>query len=339
MQSKLKKKIVDSKDNNSSLMTLNRKDIITIEELSIDEINLILDTALSFKEVSERDIKKVPTLRGKTIINLFYEHSTRTRTSFEIAAKRMSADAINISVATSSASKGETLKDMAANLEAMKPDCIVIRHSSSGAPAMLSKHVTASIINAGDGAHEHPSQALLDMVTLKEKFGTISGLKVAIIGDIAHSRVARSNIYALTKLGAEVRVCGPATMIPTGIEELGCKVFTEVSSDGNAVRECIKDVDVIMMLRIQLERQVESLFSTPREYANMFGLDESKLSDCKDDVVILHPGPINRGVELSHDLADSKYSLILDQVTNGVAVRMALFYLLLGGQKEADARD
>lgn len=341
MQSKLKKNIdkktssENSASSDNKLLTLHRKDILTIEDLSVEEINLILETAQSFKEVSERDIKKVPTLRGKTVINLFYENSTRTRTSFEIAAKRMSADAINISVATSSASKGETLKDMAANLEAMKPDCIVIRHSSSGTPAMLSKHVSASIINAGDGAHEHPSQALLDMLTLKEKFGEIAGLKVAIIGDIAHSRVARSNIYALTKLGAEVRVCGPATMIPLGIEELGCKVFSKVSNDGNAIRDCIKDADVVMMLRIQLERQVESLFSTPREYANMFGLDASKLSDCKDDVVILHPGPVNRGVELSHDLADSKYSLIMDQVTNGVAVRMALFYLLLGGQRES----
>ncbi len=340
MQSKLKKNKTETTSGQTSvetkLLTLQRKDVITIEDLSVEEINLILETAASFKEVSERDIKKVPTLRGKTIINLFYENSTRTRTSFEIAAKRMSADAINISAQTSSASKGETLKDMASNLEAMKPDCIVIRHGSSGTPAMLSRHVSASIINAGDGSHEHPSQALLDMLTLKEKFGDIGGLKVAIVGDITHSRVARSNIYALTKLGAEVRVCGPATMIPACIEELGCKVYGSVAGDGNAIRECIKDVDVIMMLRIQLERQVESLFSTPREYANMFGLDSNKLADCKDDVVILHPGPINRGVELSAELADSKYSLILDQVTNGVAVRMALFYLLLGGHRDGD---
>ena len=217
MQSKLKKKIEAVEE--TKLTTLDRKDVLTIEDLSADEINLILDTALSFKEVSERDIKKVPTLRGKTTINLFYENSTRTRTSFEIAAKRMSADAINISVATSSASKGETVKDMAANLEAMKPDAIVIRHSSSGVPAMLAKHISASVINAGDGAHEHPSQALLDMLTIREKFGDIKGLKVAIIGDITHSRVARSNIYALTKLGAEVRVSGPATMIPLDMKE------------------------------------------------------------------------------------------------------------------------
>ena len=329
METKLKKN--NAVSGKSGVTTLSRKDILTIEELTPEEINLILDTALTFKEVSERDIKKVPTLRGKTTINLFYENSTRTRTSFEIAAKRMSADAINISASTSSASKGETVKDMAANLQAMKPDAIVIRHSSSGVPAMLAKHISASVINAGDGAHEHPSQALLDLMTMKEHFGVdgnfgdIKGIKVAIVGDIAHSRVARSNIYGLTKLGAEVTVCGPATMMPIDIEKLGCNVTYNMM-------EAIKDADVIMMLRIQLERQKESLFSTPREYATVYGLDREKLKSCKKDVVIMHPGPINRGVEMSTDIADSEHSVILNQVTNGVAVRMALFYLLVGGQ-------
>ncbi|MBI1911562.1 MAG: aspartate carbamoyltransferase catalytic subunit [Deltaproteobacteria bacterium] len=308
-------------------MRLKRKDILGIEDLTPDELERILATAESFKEVSAREIKKVPTLRGKTVINLFYEPSTRTRTSFEIAAKRMSADAVNISVSTSSVVKGETLKDTAKNLEAMRPDCIVVRHSSSGTPHMLAKYVGCSVINAGDGAHEHPSQALLDMLTVKEKKGRIEGLKVAIIGDITHSRVARSNIYGFTKLGAEVTVAGPPTMLPPGIENLGCKATSDVEA-------ALKGADVIMMLRIQLERQKESLFPTLREYSRFYGLNESKLKGAKDDVIILHPGPINRGVEISSEVADGPYSLILDQVTNGVAVRMALFYLLLGAARE-----
>ncbi|HBO84144.1 MAG: aspartate carbamoyltransferase [Deltaproteobacteria bacterium GWC2_42_11] len=304
-------------------MKLNRKDILSIEDLTKEEIELVLKTAESFKEVSERDIKKVPTLRGKTIINLFYEPSTRTRTSFEIAAKRMSADAINISASSSSVVKGETLKDTAKNLEAMNPDCIVLRHSFSGAPHILAGLVKCSVINAGDGCHEHPSQALLDMLTVKEKLGRIEGLKIAIIGDILHSRVARSNIYGFTKLGAEVRAAGLPTMMPCRIEQMGCRVFYNME-------DAIKDSDVIMMLRIQLERQNAALFPTVREYSKLFGLDSKKLEMAKKDVIILHPGPINRGVEISSDVADGRSSLILDQVTNGVAVRMALFYLLLG---------
>ncbi|OGP39643.1 MAG: aspartate carbamoyltransferase [Deltaproteobacteria bacterium GWF2_42_12] len=308
-------------------MRLKRKDILSIEELSKDEIELILSTAESFKEVSERDIKKVPTLRGRTIINLFYEASTRTRTSFEIAAKRMSADAINISTSSSSVVKGETLKDTAKNLEAMNPDCIVLRHPSSGAPEILAKYVKCSVINAGDGSHEHPSQALLDMLTVKERFGKIEGLNITIVGDIAHSRVARSNIYGFTKLGAKVTVVGPPTMMPSGIENIGCSV-------SNRIEDAISNADVIMMLRIQLERHEVPLFPTIREYSRLFGLDSKKLETAKKDVVILHPGPINRGVEISPEIADGPYSLILDQVKNGVAVRMALFYLLLGGSRE-----
>lgn len=308
-------------------MRLKRKDILSIEELSKDEIELILSTAESFKEVSERDIKKVPTLRGRTIINLFYEASTRTRTSFEIAAKRMSADAINISTSSSSVVKGETLKDTAKNLEAMNPDCIVLRHSSSGAPEILAKYVKCSVINAGDGSHEHPSQALLDMLTVKERFGKIEGLNITIVGDIAHSRVARSNIYGFTKLGAKVTVVGPPTMMPSGIENIGCSV-------SNRIEDAISNADVIMMLRIQIERHKVPLFPTIREYSRLFGLDSKKLERAKKDVVILHPGPINRGVEISPEVADGPYSLILDQVKNGVAVRMALFYLLLGGSRE-----
>lgn len=308
-------------------MRLKRKDILTIEDLARDEIELILSTAQSFKEVSEREIKKVPTLRGRTIINLFYEASTRTRTSFEIAAKRMSADAINISASTSSVVKGETLKDTAKNLEAMNPDCIVLRHPSSGASEILARLVKCSVINAGDGSHEHPSQALLDLLTVRERFEKIEGLKIAIIGDISHSRVARSNIYGFIKLGAEVTVAGPPTMIPSGIEKTGCRVLYKIE-------DAIKDADVIMMLRIQLERQKAGLFPTVREYSRLFGLDSIKLANAKKDVVILHPGPINRGVEISSDVADGPYSLILGQVKNGVAVRMALFYLLLGGSRE-----
>ncbi|OGQ44695.1 MAG: aspartate carbamoyltransferase [Deltaproteobacteria bacterium RIFCSPLOWO2_02_44_9] len=308
-------------------MRLKRKDLLGIEELERDEIELILSTAESFKEVSDREIKKVPTLRGRTIINLFYEASTRTRTSFEIAAKRMSADTINISTSSSSIAKGETLKDTAKNLEAMNPDCIVLRHSSSGAPHILARLVKCSVINAGDGSHEHPSQALLDMLTVKERFGRIEGLKIAIVGDISHSRVARSNIYGFIKLGAKVSVAGPPTMMPAGVEDMGCSVRYRIE-------DVIGDADVIMVLRIQLERHKVPLFPSVREYSRLFGLDRQKLERAKKDMVILHPGPVNRGVEIAPDVVDGPYSLVLDQVKNGVAVRMALFYLLLGGSRE-----
>lgn len=306
-------------------MILERKDILGIKELSKDEILLILDTADSFIEISTREIKKVPTLRGKTVINLFYEASTRTRTSFEIAGKRLSADTINISASTSSVVKGETLLDTARNLEAMNPDVIVIRHSAAGAPHMLAGMVKQSIINAGDGAHEHPTQALLDMMTIRAKKGSLENLNVAIVGDIAHSRVARSNIYGLKKMGAQVTVAGPATMIPRDIEQMGVTVYSSLD-------EAIKEVDVIMMLRIQIERQHQTIFPSLREYAQRFCLSKKNISLAKKDVLVMHPGPINRGVEISPDIADGPYSVILDQVTNGVAVRMALLYLLTGGK-------
>jgi aspartate carbamoyltransferase catalytic subunit len=305
-------------------MKLNRKDILGIQELSVEEIDLILETADSFIEVSTREIKKVPTLRGKTVINLFYEASTRTRTSFEIAGKRLSADTINISASTSSVVKGETLIDTAKNLEAMNPDVIVIRHSAAGAPHMLAGILRQSIINAGDGAHEHPTQALLDMMTIRAKKGGIAGLKVAIVGDIAHSRVARSNILGLTKMGAQVCVSGPATMIPRGIEKMGVVVHMRIE-------EAILDADIIMMLRIQTEREKQNIFPSLREYAQYFSLNRRNIGLARKDVLIMHPGPINRGVEISSDLADGPHSIILDQVTNGVAVRMALLYLLTGG--------
>jgi aspartate carbamoyltransferase catalytic subunit len=305
-------------------MKLNRKDILGIQELSVEEIDLILETADSFIEVSTREIKKVPTLRGKTVINLFYEASTRTRTSFEIAGKRLSADTINISASTSSVVKGETLIDTAKNLEAMNPDVIVIRHSAAGAPHMLAGILRQSIINAGDGAHEHPTQALLDMMTIRAKKGGIAGLKVAIVGDIAHSRVARSNILGLTKMGAQVCVSGPATMIPRGIEKMGVIVHMRIE-------EAIRDADIIMMLRIQTEREKQNIFPSLREYAQYFSLNRRNIGLARKDVLIMHPGPINRGVEISSDLADGPHSIILDQVTNGVAVRMALLYLLTGG--------
>ncbi len=305
-------------------MVWKRKHLLGIEDLEIEEINLILETAESFKEISTRAIKKVPTMRGKTVVNLFFEPSTRTRTSFEIAAKRLSADTVSFTASSSSLSKGETLIDTARNIEAMNPDIIVIRHSAGGAPYLLTKYVDSSIINAGDGAHEHPSQALLDMLTVKEKKGKLEGLKLAIIGDISHSRVARSNIFGFTKMGAEVRVAGPATLIPVGIEKMGVKVFYRIE-------KAIEEVDVIMMLRIQLERQKGQFFPTLREYSRFFGLDVKKLKLAKEDVTIMHPGPINRGIEISPEVADGPYSVILDQVTNGVAVRMALLYLLAGG--------
>ena len=303
---------------------LGGKDLLGIRELSVSEIELILDTAESFKEVSTREIKKVPTLRGKTVINLFFEASTRTRTSFEIAAKRLSADAINISTSGSSVVKGETLIDTAKNLEAMNPDCIVIRHSASGAPHLLARLMRVPVINAGDGANEHPTQALLDLYTIREKKGGLAGLKIAIVGDILHSRVARSNIYGFTKMGAEVHLAGPQTMRPAEVESLGVRWQ-------NNLRQIIPEMDVIMMLRIQLERQGGGFFPTLREYSRFFGLNLEALQKAKSDVLIMHPGPMNRGVEISPEVADGPFSVILDQVTNGVAVRMALLYLLVGG--------
>jgi aspartate carbamoyltransferase catalytic subunit len=308
-------------------MKFEKKDILGMKDLTVDEINLILETAESFLEISTREIKKVPTLRGKSVINLFYEASTRTRTSFEIAGKRLSADTINISASTSSVVKGETLIDTARNLEAMNPDVIVIRHSAAGAPHILAKLLRQSIINAGDGAHEHPTQALLDMMTIKEKKGKIAGLKVAIVGDIMHSRVARSNIYGLSKMGAKIVLAGPATMLPRNIEQMGVAVHTKLE-------DAIVDADVVMMLRIQLERQNQSIFPSLREYSQHYCLNSNNIKLAKKDVIVMHPGPMNRGVEISPDIADDpSYSVILDQVNNGVAVRMALLYLLTGGNE------
>lgn len=309
-------------------MKWTKKDLLGLEDLSADEIELILDTASSFKEISERAIKKVPTLRGKTVVMLFFEPSTRTRTSFELAAKRLSADTVSIAASTSSLQKGETLKDTARNIEAMKIDAIVIRHSSSGAPHILAKALKSSVINAGDGAHEHPTQGLLDIFTIKEKKGHIKGLNVSIIGDIMHSRVARSNIWGLTKLGANVTVCGPSTLIPPQIEKMNVKVTTNI-------KEAIEGADVLNVLRIQLERQKDKFFPTIREYAMKFGIDLEKLKGAKKDILILHPGPINRGVELTPEVADGPYSVILGQVTNGIAVRMSVLFLLLGGKTKA----
>ncbi len=307
-------------------MAFNHKHILGIEQLSAEDITLILDTAESFKEISLRPIKKVPTLRGKTVINVFFEASTRTRTSFEIAGKRLSADTVNISASTSAVVKGETLEDTARNLEAMKPDIIVMRHSCSGAPHYLAERCDFSVINAGDGAHEHPSQALLDLLTMRQAKGRIDGLIVAIIGDITHSRVARSNVYALVKLGAEVRLCGPGTMLPPGIERLGAKVF-------NSVDDAVTGADVVMTLRIQQERQGKTMLPSLREYAMFYGINPERLKLAKPDAIVMHPGPMNRGVEISSVVADGPQNVILDQVENGVAVRMALLYLVSGGDK------
>lgn len=294
--------------------------------MTAEQIRLILDTTESLKEISTREIKKVPTLRGKTIINLFYEPSTRTRTSFEIAGKRLSADVINISASASSIVKGETLRDTAKNLEAMNSDIIVIRHSMPGAPHLLAKVLKSSVINAGDGAHEHPTQALLDIYTIKEKTGDLRGSKVTIVGDIAHSRVARSNIYGMRAMGMDVTLCGPTTMIPLDIEKMGVRVLYDLT-------ESIREANIIMMLRIQLERQKESLFPSLREYSRLYGLNLDILKQARKDVLIMHPGPINRGIEIAPEVADGPYSVILDQVNNGVAVRMALLYLLSGGKR------
>ena len=311
-------------------MQFNKKHILDIESLDPKEITMILDTAEGMKEISRRPVKKVPTLRGKTIVLFFQEPSTRTKLSFDTAAKRLSADSISISKASSSIVKGETLIDTVRNLEAMNPDIIVLRHSSSGAPHLISKYVKSSVINAGDGIHAHPSQALLDMMSVREKKGKIRDLKISIIGDIAHSRVARSDITGFFKMGANVFICAPQTMIPMGIENLGCSVSPNIEA-------CLDEADIVMMLRIQKERQGSTLFPTEREYALRFGLDKARMALAKKDVTIMHPGPMNRGVEISSDVADCGNSMILEQVTNGVALRMALFYLLSGGSRHADS--
>ena len=308
-------------------MALSIQHLLGLEGVSREDITAMLDAADSFYEVLQREIKVVPTLRGKTIVNLFYENSTRTRISFELAEKRLSASPLNFSVSTSSVNKGETLRDTIQNIEAMKIDMVVVRHSCAGVPHFLTKCTDAVIVNAGDGLHEHPTQALLDLLTIRDNKGTISGQTVAIIGDIAHSRVARSNIWALTKMGARVMVAGPKTMIPQDLDKLGVEV-------SNHPEEVIPEADVIMMLRIQMERQGKMLLPSLREYSKVFGLNEEKLSKAKSDVLIMHPGPINRGVEISPSVADGPYSVILDQVTNGVAIRMALLYLLIGGEKD-----
>lgn len=302
---------------------LNRKDLLGIKELSVEEINLILDTAAGFKDVLGRDIKKVPTLRGRTAVNLFFEPSTRTRTSFELAAKRLSTDVINFSVPTSSVVKGESLIDTALTVQALGADFIIIRHSSSGVPHLLAKKLRASVINAGDGTNEHPTQALLDAFTIREKKGKIKGLKIAIVGDITHSRVAKSNIYCLKKLGAKVRLIGPPTLIPNEIKGMGIDIFHDMEAG-------LKDVDVLMTLRIQLERQGKGFFPSTEEYSRNWGLTSERLSLAKDDAVVMHPGPMNRGIEITSEVADGPNSLILDQVTNGLAVRMAVMYLLEG---------
>jgi aspartate carbamoyltransferase catalytic subunit len=311
--------------------TFNRRHLLGIRELSAGEITHLLDTAETFRDVSRREIKKVPTLRGRTVINLFFEPSTRTRTSFEIAAKRLSADAVNVSISTSSVTKGETLLDTARNLEAMAPDCIVIRHSMAGAPQHLARMCNAPIVNAGDGSHEHPTQALLDALTIREHKERIEGLKVAIIGDILHSRVARSNIYLLTKLGANVSVAGPGTLAPaefSGLVDSGLKLEKRIE-------DAIDGADVIMILRIQRERQDAAFFPSMREYAVHYGLQPKHLELAAEDAIVMHPGPKNRGVEISSEIADGSRSLILDQVSNGVAVRMAVLYLLAGAREGA----
>ena len=301
-----------------------KKDLLGIGDLTPDEIYLILDTTEAMREIGQRPIKKVPTLRGKTIVNMFYEPSTRTRTSFEIAEKRLSADTLSIAASTSSALKGETLADTALNIEAMAPDMIVLRHASSGAGHLLSRLCKSRIINAGDGMHEHPTQALLDAFTIREHKKRLDGLKVTIVGDLLHSRVLRSNVLLLTMLGAEVWVCGPATLLPPGIERHGVHVSTSID-------EAVADADVIMMLRIQQERMHGAFFPSTREYFNTFGMTRARLKHAKPDVIIMHPGPMNRGVEIASDVADGPYSVILEQVANGVAVRMAVLYLLAGG--------
>jgi aspartate carbamoyltransferase catalytic subunit len=307
-------------------MSWNRKDLVSIQELTAEEITTVLDTAAAFKQVGTREIKKVPALRGKTLVNFFVEPSTRTRTSFELAAFRLSADVVNISVSTSSLTKGETLKDTAKNLEALHADIIVLRHASAGAPQFLAERLGASIINAGDGAHEHPTQALLDTFTVREKLGRIEGIHVAIIGDILFSRVARSNIHALLKFGARVTLVGPSTLVPREFERMGCAVTHDIDS-------VLGEVDVVNLLRIQHERQRKEYFPSIGEYTALFGLTKQRAEKLKPGALIMHPGPINRGVEIDSEIADSAQSVILDQVTNGLAVRMAVLYLCAGRER------
>ena len=306
-------------------MIWNRKHLLDIESLSAEEILTVLDTARAFKAVGERAIKKVPALRGKTVINLFVEPSTRTRISFELAEQRLTADVINFTAEASSLKKGETLKDTAKNLEALNADIIVMRHSASGAPHFLARFLNASVINAGDGAHEHPTQAMLDAFTIREKKGRIAGLNVTILGDILYSRVARSNIWALTKLGAKVTLCGPSTLVPKVFEKMGCRVTHNID-------EAIAEADIINLLRIQHERQRQTMFPSIGEYASLFGLNKARFARIKPDALIMHPGPINRGVEIDSEIADCSRSVILDQVTNGLAVRMAVLFLVNGGK-------
>ena len=321
---------VQELDTRPAVTSLRSKDLLGIADLSPEEIALVLDTAEAMKEVGSRPIKKVPALRGKTVVNLFFEPSTRTRTSFEIAEKRLSADTLSVAIGTSSVVKGETLVDTALNLEAMSPDMIVLRHSSSGACHLLSRVCRSAIVNAGDGTNEHPTQALLDALTIRERKGRLKGLKVAIIGDLLHSRVLRSNIHLLTKMGAEVWICGPPTLVPAEIRRLGVRVTHNVD-------EAVGDADVVMLLRIQLERMEGAYFPSLREYFQVFGMTEARLRLAKPDVMIMHPGPMNRGVEIASEVADGPYSVILDQVANGVAVRMAVLYLLAGGAEHEEA--
>ncbi len=308
-------------------MRLKHKDLLGLEYLEKEEISLVLETARPFKELFTRSVKKVPPLRGKTVVLLFYEPSTRTRISFELAAKRLSADVLNISASTSSVVKGESLIDTAKTLEAMKADFVVIRHSMAGAPQILASKISARIINAGDGTHEHPTQGLLDMFTIWEKKGKLSGLKVGIVGDILHSRVARSNIWGLNKMGAKVYVVGPATLIPPKIEDMGVRVYYDLD-------EIIDELDVVNVLRIQVERQKENLFPSLREYNEIFGITDERLKRAKKSLLVMHPGPMNRGIEISSSVADSSRSVITEQVTNGIAVRMAVLYLLAGGDSQ-----
>jgi aspartate carbamoyltransferase catalytic subunit len=306
-------------------MSWKRKDLLGMQDLDAAEISGVLDTAASMKEIAAREIKKVPALRGKTVVNLFYESSTRTRTSFEIAGKWLSADVINFSASGSSADKGESLLDTARNIEAMSPDVVVVRHQAAGAPALLARHLRCGVVNAGDGAHEHPTQALLDLMTIREKKGHLEGLNVTIVGDITHSRVARSDIYGMRKMGITVTVAGPPTLIPAQCQELGVKV-------SHRLEEAIAHADVIVMLRLQHERMQGGFIPSLREYSRVWGLSLAKLEHCRPDVLIMHPGPVNRGVELAPEVADSAYSVILDQVSNGVAVRMAVLYMLAGSK-------
>jgi len=313
-------------------MKFEKSDLLGLEDLTREEIEVILETADSFVEISERPIKKVPVLRGSTVVNLFFEPSTRTRTSFELAEKRLSADMVNIAASTSSAVKGETLKDTARNIEAMSIDMLVVRHSASGAPHFLARALACPVINAGDGAHEHPTQALLDLYTVRRKVGRLDGLRLGIVGDILHSRVARSNIWGFSKLGAKVTVCGPATLMPPGVETMGVTVSHDID-------DLLPTLDVLMILRIQTERLSQCFFPSLREYAELFGIDSGRMAKAKKDVIVMHPGPLNRGVEITPEVADGANSVILDQVKYGVAVRMAVLYLLSGGETTRETAD